>query len=162
MIAKSWLKIGRAWGANIKEIENYEEALNDRTSLWVCHHRLETDQNLTSKQLKEMGLYVKVPPEHLVFLPPMIHEVAHILGHIPDKDIWEILMSPPMACIGASKISLVVLMIESNYRNRRFSRESSRDFWSEHGMDIMRPLWRYLNDKDLKTQERFMTETETL
>lgn len=162
MIAKSWLKIGRAWGADIKEIENYEEAFNDRSSLWVCHHRLETDKNLTSKQLKEMGMYSKVPPEQLIFLPNVIHSVAHILGRIPDKDIWSTLMSPPIACMCASKISMVVMLIESNYHVSRFSRKSSMQFWSEHGMDIMRPLWRYLDEKDLKTQERFMTETETL
>lgn len=75
----------------ITKIENYEEALNDDTRLWVCHHRLEThkykdrkrkewvlrDESVPAKELKALGLYFDRPPEELIFLTRSNHNKLH-------------------------------------------------------------------------------------
>lgn len=38
-------------------IENYDKAVADETQVWECHHRAETDENVTMEQLIEQGRY---------------------------------------------------------------------------------------------------------
>lgn len=59
------------------QIENFREAALDPTVTWDIHHRKETDEGKSAKQLKSEGLYFNRPPEELIFLTP----VAHILLH---------------------------------------------------------------------------------
>lgn len=40
---------------NYTEIENYNEAISDKDKMWHCHHRKETDENKTYKQLIREG-----------------------------------------------------------------------------------------------------------
>lgn len=63
-------------------IENYEQAVAD-TKTWHCHHRRETDENLTIKQLVKMGLYYDRPASELIFLPPNEHISSHQKGREP-------------------------------------------------------------------------------
>ena len=47
-------------------IENYDMAVNDKTQLWDCHHRLEITNNgdfISRKELIKMNLYFHRPPE---------------------------------------------------------------------------------------------------
>lgn len=62
---------------NPQQIENYQEALNDPDRVWDCHHRRETDEGLTKKQLIKMGLYYHRPPEELIFLTRKDHRILH-------------------------------------------------------------------------------------
>lgn len=57
---------------DISRIENYEEALRDENSLWVCHHRKECENGIykSSEQLKQEGLYNDRPASELIFLSP--------------------------------------------------------------------------------------------
>lgn len=50
---------------NFTEIENYNEAMNDSSKTWICHHKLEAF--FTEKELKDMGRYYNVQPRELVF-----------------------------------------------------------------------------------------------
>ena len=62
---------------DITKIENYFEALNDTTQIWVCHHRREIDEGKTLSQLEEEGLYWNVKPEELIFLTMGDHMRLH-------------------------------------------------------------------------------------
>ena len=65
---------------DISLIENYEQAINDDTQMWDCHHRKETDENLTMKELKELGLYFNRPANELIFLTHSEHMSLHHTG----------------------------------------------------------------------------------
>lgn len=58
-------------------IENYEEAINDNTQIWDCHHRLETDEQKSIQDLKDEGRYYNVPASELIFLSPSDHHRLH-------------------------------------------------------------------------------------
>ena len=64
---------------DITLIENYEKAIND-TQTWDCHHRKETDEGLSLKQLKELGLYYDRPASELIFLTKSEHRSLHHQG----------------------------------------------------------------------------------
>ena len=62
---------------DITQIENYEKALNDVTQTWDCHHRKETDEGLSVKQLIEQNLYFDRPANELIFLTKSEHVILH-------------------------------------------------------------------------------------
>ena len=75
------------------KIENYAEALADKSETWVCHHRreLEPDRN-TIEDLKAKGLYWYRPPEELIFLTNSDHMRLHSSGQnnaMYGKSSWE-------------------------------------------------------------------------
>ena len=69
----------------ISLIENYNEAISDKTKMWEIHHRRECDANgrtlFTCKQLKEMGLYVNRPASELIFVTRSMHCKLHREHH---------------------------------------------------------------------------------
>ncbi len=67
---------------DVSLIENYKLAIAD-SKTWHCHHRRETDENLTNKQLIRMGLYYDRPASELIFLPPSEHISSHQKGCVP-------------------------------------------------------------------------------
>ena len=63
---------------DISLIENYEEAINDKTRKWVCHHRRGT---IYSKEgLKEIGEYYNRPAIELIFMKEEEHKRFHKTG----------------------------------------------------------------------------------
>ena len=66
---------------DISLIENYHEAIADKTKMWDVHHRRECDANgrtlFTKKQLIEMGLYVNRPASELIFVTRSMHWKLH-------------------------------------------------------------------------------------
>lgn len=61
-------------------IENYDMAVSDENEMWECHHRLEIQDDgteLSSRELKERGLYWKRPPNELIFLRREDHRKLH-------------------------------------------------------------------------------------
>lgn len=67
---------------DVSLIENYEQAMAD-TKTWHCHHRRESEENLTNKQLIEMSLYYGRPASELIFLPVYDHMSSHHKGRKP-------------------------------------------------------------------------------
>lgn len=63
----------------ISKIENYEQAVNDPTQVWHCHHRGEITPSETHsrKDLIEQGIYYKRPASELIFLTPSDHKQLH-------------------------------------------------------------------------------------
>lgn len=61
------------------KIENYEQAINDSTQTWECHHRLEIKEDYinTSDELKMMNLYYNRPASELIFLTNKEHRKIH-------------------------------------------------------------------------------------
>ena len=56
-------------------IENYEEAVNDTTQTWICHHIL--GEILTREQLLDHDFYYDVPPCMLKFVTKAEHARIH-------------------------------------------------------------------------------------
>lgn len=59
-------------------IENYEEAVNDNTQTWVCHHIL--GEILSREQLLDHDFYYEVPPCMLKFVTRAEHNRLHKKG----------------------------------------------------------------------------------
>lgn len=65
---------------DITQIENYDKAINDNTQTWDCHHRKETDEGLSAKQLAKLGLLFDRPANELIFLTHREHSSLHKKG----------------------------------------------------------------------------------
>lgn len=76
------------------QIENYNKAVVDETQIWDCHHRLETHTSdgerrlvdISTEELKALGVYYNRPPEELIFLTQEEHMRLHRLGKKLDKE----------------------------------------------------------------------------
>lgn len=66
---------------SISEIENYDLALSDKDNTWDIHHRLETELNLSKKELIDNGLYYNRPASELIFLTRSEHVKLHYPQH---------------------------------------------------------------------------------
>ena len=62
---------------DISLIENYQEAINDTTQTWHCHHRLEIELNKSENELNNMNLYYNRPASELIFLRKSDHMSLH-------------------------------------------------------------------------------------
>lgn len=69
---------------DISLIENYENAINDKTQTWQCHHRRETV--LSRKDLIEIGEYYNRPACELIFLTTTDHQRLHHLDNHPSEE----------------------------------------------------------------------------
>lgn len=68
------------------EIENYETALNDKTQIWVCHHRREVQDGFRiwkKDELIKIGQYYHREPEELIFMTRSEHITLHNLAIDP-------------------------------------------------------------------------------
>ena len=66
-------------------IENYEQAINDKTQTWECHHKDEIRvlpsgmiAIRTKEELIENGRYYNCPPNELIFLTKAEHTRVHM------------------------------------------------------------------------------------
>lgn len=66
-------------------IENYEAAINSPET-WDCHHRLETELNLSPKELQERGLYFNRPASELILISHGEHTRLHSTGMIRSEE----------------------------------------------------------------------------
>lgn len=60
-------------------INNYEEAVNDKTKMWDCHHIL--GEIISREQLKDHDFYYDVPPCMLNFVTRSEHNSIHKSGN---------------------------------------------------------------------------------
>lgn len=58
-------------------IENYDKAINDKTQIWDCHHRLEIELNLSARELQRKHMYFDRPASELIFLTHSEHTILH-------------------------------------------------------------------------------------
>lgn len=73
---------------DISLIENYQEAINDTEQTWDCHHRLETEMNISRKDLIKKKLYYERPSSELIFLTHSEHISMHHKGkHISQETL---------------------------------------------------------------------------
>ena len=103
------------------KIENYEEAVNDETQTWSCHHRLGimpfSNKRVSHKRLIEMGLYFNQPPEALIFLKEGEHRSTHQTGLKKSKEF----------CDNHSKI-FMLKWADPEYKQYMTSRNSHMGF----------------------------------
>ena len=80
MISTTMDKLKRYCSEPIENIENYQEAVNDKEHVWQCHHRLEVQgQFRNSKELLERcGMYWNRPARELIFLRMDEHKRLHM------------------------------------------------------------------------------------
>lgn len=75
---------------DISKIENYEEAVNDKTQTWHCHHRLELTLDgefaLSRDDLKLHDMYFNRPYYELIFLTPAEHRRIHAKVQLRTED----------------------------------------------------------------------------
>lgn len=70
---------------DISLIENYKEAINDE-KMWECHHRLETDLDVSRQYLINNNLYFNRPASELIFLTRSEHNKIHKLNsHLAEE-----------------------------------------------------------------------------
>ena len=69
------LRTVKQYCKNYTQIENYKEAINDKTQTWICHHIL--GEILTSEQLKIHNFYYDIPPCMLKFVTIAEHNKIH-------------------------------------------------------------------------------------
>ena len=62
---------------DISLIENYDQAVNDKTQIWDCHHKNEIIMNMNRDELKEAHLYFDRPASELIFLTRSDHCKLH-------------------------------------------------------------------------------------
>lgn len=61
-------------------IENYQEAVNDTTQKWVCHHRREVQDGFCiwkADELIKIGQYYHLEPNELIFMKKSEHLALH-------------------------------------------------------------------------------------
>lgn len=73
-------KVKRYCKEDISKIKNYEQAMNDTTQTWVCHHMTETWWNCTAKELIENECYYNRKACELIFLTQEEHTKLHSIG----------------------------------------------------------------------------------
>ena len=71
-------KIAIKFCKDYTKIENYEEAVNDQSQVWHCHHIL--GEILTRRQLLDHDFYYDVPPCMLKFVTRSEHMRLHNTG----------------------------------------------------------------------------------
>lgn len=86
MVSKNTLKF---CCEDISLIENYNKAINDRSQSYICHHRLETDKNMSVKELIEKNLYYNRPANELILLTFSEHSTLHNKGRLHSKETKE-------------------------------------------------------------------------
>lgn len=73
---------------DLKLIENYNEAINDKMHTWELHHRLETHNSdgerriidISRDELKALDMYYNRPANELIFMTTKEHTSLHIKG----------------------------------------------------------------------------------
>ena len=75
---------------DISLIQNYEQAINDNTLTWDCHHRLELHPDnsvrFTRNSLIKLDLYYNRPAGELIFLTHAEHMSMHHKGKVKSDD----------------------------------------------------------------------------
>lgn len=66
---------------DISKIKNYEQAVNDTTQVWDCHHMTETWWNCTAKELMDNECYYHRKACELIFLTHAEHTRLHRKGN---------------------------------------------------------------------------------
>lgn len=66
---------------DLSKIEGYQEAVADLSQTWHIHHRRETDEGLSERELRRRGEYFQRPASELIFLTGSKHTSLHMLGN---------------------------------------------------------------------------------
>lgn len=66
---------------DISLIENYNNAIEDTVQTWDCHHRLETELDLSKQELIDTERYYNVEAKYLIFLTKNEHMAMHQQKH---------------------------------------------------------------------------------
>ena len=90
MISKNIYNLKKVCCEDISLIENYDKAIADTMQTWICHHRLEIQDNVvySVKELKDLNMYYYRPASELIFLPKSEHTAMHNTALKTGKTTW--------------------------------------------------------------------------
>ena len=129
---------------DISLIENYEEAINDKTRKWVCHHRRETIYSMEG--LKEIGEYYNRPAIELIFLLKEEHTKLHHIGkHLSEKTKKKMSESH----IGKHPSEKSKKRMSESHIGKRHSEKSKKKISDAKIGKGTKPILQYTKDGDL-------------
>lgn len=109
-------KANRYCRDDISLIENYQSAIEDKNTMWHCHHRKEAVK--TKQELLHENDYWKVPAKDLIFLLPGYHRHLHL---------WECAgASECRAKIGAKSRGNKYAQGYSNFKGKHHTKEARK------------------------------------
>ena len=89
MITGDFYRKDRCYCDDFWNIENYDKAIADKEHTWICHHRLEINDDgteVSAKELKERGLLYHRPACELIFVTAKQHAEIHKSGEKMKRD----------------------------------------------------------------------------
>ena len=109
-------------------IENYEEAINDKTQTWICHHIL--GEILSREQLLDHDFYYDVPACMLKFVTKREHKQIHQNGkHLSDetrRKISESMKGKSSPRKGVTLSDETRKKMSESHKGKHFSEESKK------------------------------------
>ena len=114
---------------DIRNIENYEQAVMDETQMWDCHHRWEIFMmwRISKPSLKESGLYYNQPADRLIFLPRSEHLRLHNKGRkTSDETKHKISEAKKGKGIGKKLSNETKRKLSEAHKGQRISEETKR------------------------------------
>ena len=143
------------------EIENYDKAVNDKTTIWVCHHRAEIETNgvvHSMNYLIENNLYYHQNPEDLIFLTQSEHITLHNLNPT-DETRNKISNSIKLAKENVSDETKRKISASKKGRFTKRSSEFSKLFYSHFGIVSQDDMALYMREKKFyKLHKKFSDE----
>lgn len=130
---------------DITLIENYAEAVADKSRTWICHHRnAEPFTGFCAADLKKMNMYLQRPASELKFVTRREHRSIHNKGngnpmygkHLKDvykPDVYERmkqLRSSAFTKLNKSRIGIPL----NEVHKQKISRNSAGRMWFTNGV----------------------------
>ena len=152
---------------DISLIENYDKAIADKTQTWHSHHRLETEKNLSVKELRKAGLYYHRPASELIFLTPFEHYNLHYkdkpLSEEIKKKISEANKGEKNPMFGKHLSEEIKKKISETKKGKHHSEETKQKM-SESRKGEKNPMYGknaedYMTEEAIKERRRKMSES---
>lgn len=115
---------------DISKIENYEQAINDKTQTWDCHHRAEILPcgRFSAEVLKKFGLYYHRPADELIFLIRSDHIRLHNTGKTLSEESRAKLSGTRKAKIASGEIVVDTSACHTEEANKKISEKAKERF----------------------------------
>lgn len=115
---------------DISKIDNYEQAVNDKTQTWECHHRAEILPcgRFSAEDLKKFGLYYHRPANELIFLTKSDHTRLHFTGKTWSEESRAKLSETRKAKIASGEIAIDTSACHTPEANAKISTKAKERY----------------------------------
>lgn len=116
---------------SLSKIENYDAAISDKTQTWHCHHRAEIvgTKEVSTKELKEKGLYYNRPASELIFMRPQEHRSLHLSVRNIGNDYFK---GHHLSDEAKQKLSIAMSGKPSAFKGKHHSEEAKQKLSEAH------------------------------